>query len=167
MKLQSSQIFSSWCWTLLRSRSVARRARIQEFTFSRRRHSLRITIGCRTCTYPSIHFFVSRSRSVARRARSPSIHFFVSRSRSVARRARIQEFVCVVYGVHCVRCGVLSCAGVWVWLWVLVCKLCCVCVSRGTPPPSSLCAGSKRLRVYRQNARMCSTCGRCAGTHGC
>ena len=31
------------------------------------------------------------------------------------------------------------------------------------PPP---CAGSKRLRVYRQNARMCSTCARFAGIHG-
>ena len=28
------------------------------------------------------------------------------------------------------------------------------------------CVGSKRLRVNRQNARMCSTCERFAGTHG-
>ena len=32
---------------------------------------------------------------------------------------------------------------------------------RGLP-----CVGSKRLRVYRQNARMCSTCARFAGTTG-
>ena len=32
---------------------------------------------------------------------------------------------------------------------------------------TSLCVGSKRIRVYRQNARFCSTCGRFAGTRGC
>ena len=31
---------------------------------------------------------------------------------------------------------------------------------------TSPCVGSKRFRVYKQNARMCSTCGRFAGTHG-
>ena len=36
-----------------------------------------------------------------------------------------------------------------------------MCVGSKRPP----CAGSKRLRVYQQNARMCSTCERFAGTH--
>ena len=36
-------------------------------------------------------------------------------------------------------------------------------VCRFSTPP---CVGSKRLHVYRQNARMCSTRGRFAGTHG-
>ena len=31
---------------------------------------------------------------------------------------------------------------------------------------TSPCVGSKRFRVYRQNACMCSTCARFAGTHG-
>ena len=31
---------------------------------------------------------------------------------------------------------------------------------------TSPCVGSKRFRVYRQNARMCSTCARVARTHG-
>ena len=35
-------------------------------------------------------------------------------------------------------------------------------LARGKPP----CVGSKRLRVYGQNARMCSTCARFARTHG-
>ena len=31
---------------------------------------------------------------------------------------------------------------------------------------TSRCVGPKRFRVYRQNARMCSTCARFASTHG-
>ena len=67
-----------------------------------------------------------------------------------------------------------------VWYVCVVCVVCavwCVCVvcvwrglARGTPPvcrlKTSPCVGSKRIREYRENARVCSTCGRFAGTHG-
>ena len=65
-------------------------------------------------------------------------------------------------------CGVLCCV---VCVWCVV----CVCVvwrglARGKAPvcrfKKSPCVGSKGLRVYRQNARMCSTCARLARTHG-
>ena len=73
-------------------------------------------------------------------------------------------------------CGVLYCCG----LWCVVCGVCGVCVwcvwcvwrGLGTRKNSvcrfktSPCVGSKRFRVCRQNARMCSTCARFAGTHG-
>ena len=57
-------------------------------------------VGCRLCTYPSIHFFVSRSRSVVD-------------------CAHIQAFVCVV----CDMCGVRV-----VCVYVYVCVVCCACV---------------------------------------
>ena len=73
------------------------------------------------CTYPSIHFFVSRSRSVVDCARVQAFTFLLtktlSRSRSVV--------WCVVWcGVVCVVCGVL-----W-WCVVVVCVCCCVVVVR-------------------------------------
>ena len=58
----------------------------------------RIMVGCWRSTYPSIHFFVSRSRSVVRGA-----------------------VVCVVFVVCCVGVGVWSC-----WCCVL-CVLVCWC----------------------------------------
>ena len=73
-------------------------------------------------------------------------------------------FWCCVVLCCVVMCGVGAGVGVCVW---------CVCgaawhaekhaVCRFKTSP---CVGSKRLRVYRQNARMCSTCARFASTHG-
>ena len=93
-----------------------------------------------------------------------------------------------------VCCGELLCVCryvlCWCWCWCgnvwcvcrYVCNVWCVCgvvcvlsvwrgLARGKPPvcrlKTSPCVGSKRIRVYRQNARMLNTCGRSAGTHGC
>ena len=62
----------------------------------------------------------------------------------------------------CVQCVCNAC------FVSVVCGAWCVCGVFGAAwhaekPP---CVGSKRLRVYRQNARMCSTCARFASTHG-
>ena len=97
--------------------------------------------------------------------------------------------VCCVRGVWCVWCGV-SARGVCVCVCCVsvrgvcgvcgVCVLCVLCVcavwcmwrglARGKPLvcklKTSSCESSKRLRVYQQNARMCSTCARFASTHG-
>ena len=63
----------------------------------------------------------------------------------------------------------------WCWCWCAMCDAWCLwCVWRGLARGKTPCEGSKRLRVllqqrfcvYRQNARMCSTCARFAGTHG-
>ena len=59
--------------------------------------------------------------------------------------------VCCVCGVVCVVC---------VWRGVARGKK-KVCKFKTSP-----CVGSKRIRVYRQNARMCSTYARFASTHG-
>ena len=88
--------------------SVVRGAHIQAFTFR-----LKITVGCLTSTYPSIHVETpSRSRSVVDCARVQAFTFLLtktlSRSRSVV--------WCVVWCVLVVCCG-----GVVVVLW-----LCCV-----------------------------------------
>ena len=58
---------------------------------------------------------------MVRRCTYPSIHFFVSRSRSVVDCARVQAFVCVV----CDMCGVRV---VCVRVCVCVCVVCCACV---------------------------------------
>ena len=101
--------------------------------------------------------------------------------------------VCVCWCVRCGVCaesvcgmcvfvfwcsGVLCCVvmcGCWCWCWCAMCGVWCLwclwrALARGKPP----CEGSKRLHVqvqkrfcvYRQNARMCSTCARFASTHG-
>ena len=53
-------------------------------------------VGCLRCTYPSIHFFVSRSWSLPDKHISKHSLFFIAlklwRSRSVARRGHIQAF---------------------------------------------------------------------------
>ena len=59
---------------------------------------------------------------------------------------------CVVRGV----CVLSVCGAAWHAEKPSVCRL-----------KTFLCVGSKRIRVYRQNARICSTCGRFAGTRGC
>ena len=74
---------------------------------------------------------------------------------------------CVVCNVWCVVsrdmyyiCGVVCC----------VCCVCGRCLARGKLPvcrfKTSPCAGSKRIRVYRQNARMLNTFARFARSHG-
>ena len=85
--------------------------------------------------------------------------------------------MCVLcFGVVVLWCAVLCCY-VWVLVPVLVRGVCCVrCDVCGAAWraeknhvcrfKTSPCVGSKRFRVYRQNARMCSTCARFAGTHG-
>ena len=75
--------------------------------------------------------------------------------------------VCVVSVLVLVcMCGALCVVGVQC---VLVCVgVQCVGVSRRPPLPTPLpapCVSSKRLRVNRQNARMCWACARFAGTH--
>ena len=87
----------------------------------------------------------------------------------------------LVFGAQC--CGVCG-----VCAWCVLCVRCgvwclwCLCVWRGLArgktsrvqvPNASVCTfktlpcvGSKRLRVYRQNARMLNTCARVAGAHG-
>ena len=71
-------------------------------------------------------------------------------------------------------CGAL-CA--WCVCWVVWCLRCAVCAVCGAAWhaentsecrfKTSPCVGSKRIRVYRQNARMLNTCARFAGIHGC
>ena len=78
--------------------------------------------------------------------------------------------VCCMWCVVCcgVVCSVVVC-GV-VWCCVVLCgvvrlgmrKTPSVCRFKKTPP----CVRSRRLRVYRGNARMFNTCGRFPGTHG-
>ena len=69
------------------------------------------------------------------------------------------------------RCGSWSFdRGAHIQAFVFVCVVCVVCLlcvaQLGTRKPLPLpCVGSKRLRVYRQNARMLNTCARFAGTH--
>ena len=72
-------------------------------------------------------------------------------------------------------CCVLWCRYVWcLWCVCVLCVCGVVCVARlGTRETpvcrfnKSPCVGSKRIRVYRQNARMLNTCARFAGIHGC
>ena len=81
-------------------------------------------------------------------------------------------FVCgvCVECVSCVLCCVVVCCVVLCgcWCWCAMC-VCCAwvsvwCVARlGTREKTCT---SKGLRVYCQNARTCSTCGRFAGAHG-
>ena len=70
-------------------------------------------------------------------------------------------------GVQCVVCGCGVC-GVCVCAWCVLCVrrgVCCVWrgLARGKNPP---CVGSKRIGVYRQNARMLNTSACFANTHG-
>ena len=130
----------------------------------------------RRCTYPSIHFFVSRSRSVVDCALC-GVVWYVWCESGVCVRVRVCVCVCVC--VVCVCVCVLTwlyacdvCCGVYVVLWC--CVFCWRCVWCGvvlccfvwcgaarhaenssacrfkTPP----CVRSRRLRVYRENARM-------------
>ena len=63
---------------------------------------------CSRCTYPSIHFFVSRSRSVVDCAHVRAFTMKLSRSWSVVRGAVVCDVLCVVW-VHegVVLCDVL------------------------------------------------------------
>ena len=141
---------------------------------------------------------------MVRRCIYPSFHFFVSRSRSVARRVRVQAFVCVMCAcnvvcvcalcVVCDMCGVCMCrvvCRVVCRAWLCVCVesvwdgrfvfLCCgvlscvvvcgvglcvglcvvcrgaflLCLAQKTLP----CVRSKRSRVYFQNARVTKDTG--------
>ena len=73
---------------------------------------LKITVGCLTSTYPSIHFFVTRSRSVACGAHIRAFTFLLTKTLSRSRS--------VVWCVHVVLCVVLV-------VCVLLCCVCCVC----------------------------------------
>ena len=70
-----------------------------------------VRVGCSRCTYPSFHFFVSRSRSIVDCARVQAFTFLLtktlSRSRSVV--------WCCVWCWWCVRCFVVvvHVCGVW------------------------------------------------------
>ena len=87
---------------------------------------------------------------------------------------------CVGAGIG-VQCVVRCVRGVYVWCvaCVLGCVLClwkavggvCGAAWHAEKPSvcrfkTSPCAGSKRIHVYQQNARMLNTCARFAGTHG-
>ena len=103
MKLHTLQIMQILLkMTLAGSWSVISGAHIQAFTFFHGVHTLKITVGCPTRTYPSIRtkkkkklaLTLSRSQSVARRGRIQAFTFLLvkalSRSRSAARRTRVQ-----------------------------------------------------------------------------
>ena len=83
---------------------------------------LKITVGCLTSTYPSIHFFVSRSRSVVDCARVQAFTFLLTKTLS---RSRSVVWY-VVWCVCSVWCGVCV-----VVLWWCVCVVCVVCVLCG------------------------------------
>ena len=133
------------------------------------------------CTYPSIHFFVSRSRSVVDCAHIRAFTFLLtktlSRSRSVV---DCVVSVCVYTwcgGVCVCTCGVVCTCCVVCCVVVLWCCVWCVVVwyvarlgarKKSTPvfmSSSPPCVHSKCLRVYWQDARMLNTSGRFAGAH--
>ena len=95
-------------------------------------------VGCSRCTFPSIHFFVSRSRSEHPRCTYPSIHVeTLSKSRSVVRGVVVCCgcmrvlccvvccMVCVCFVVVLVLVLVFGGGGVVWWLWYVV-GCCCV-----------------------------------------
>ena len=115
----------------------------------------KITVGCPSCTYPSLHYFVSKSRSVAR-------------------RARVQAFVCVcnVCGVCvvcgggvCVQCGVVSVCIVRGGVWCVVSCRVVSCLVLSCLVLSCLvlcwCVGVCGVCVARLGTRE-NTCGRFA-----
>ena len=83
----------------------------------------------RRCTYPSIHFFVSRSRSVVDCAHIQAFTFLSTKTLSSSRSV-------VDCALGFVWCGVVLCGVVWfVYVWcgvvcvcVFVCVFVCVCV---------------------------------------
>ena len=105
---------------------------------------LKITVGCLTNTYPSIHVEDTLKITVACGAHIRAFTFLLtktlSRSRSVARCAHIQAFAktlkitvgCLVCGVVCVArvvCRVL-CVCMWCVCVHVVCVCACVVVAR-------------------------------------
>ena len=64
--------------------------------FSLDEDTLKITVGCRLCAYPSIHFSLDEDTLKITvgclTSANPSVHIKLSRSRSVARCAHIQAF---------------------------------------------------------------------------
>ena len=75
--------------------------------------------GDRPSTYPSIHFFVSRSRSVVDCARVPALRVMCVVSVQCGRWWCVYVCVCV--------CRVVCCACVLKWLCVSVESVCSVC----------------------------------------
>ena len=59
-------------------------------------------VGCWRCTYPSIHFFVSRSRSVVDCARVQAFTFLLTKTLS---RSRSVVWCVVLWWCVCVVCG--------------------------------------------------------------
>ena len=74
--------------------------------------------------------------------------------------------VCLVLRVV-VWCAVSSLCGCWCWCAMRLLRL-CVCVVCGAAwhAAKKKRVRPKRLRVYCQNARTCSTCGHFSGAHG-
>ena len=65
-----------------------------------------------------------------------------------------------------IRVCVVCLCNVWCMVSVVCVRgVCCVC-GAAWHAENLPCVGPKRLRVDRQNARMCSTCARFARTHG-
>ena len=77
---------------------------------------LKITVGCRLCTCPSIHYFVSRSRSVVDCARVQIFTFLLTKTLSRSRSV-----------VWCVVWCVVFCVYMWCCVWCVcgVCALFC------------------------------------------
>ena len=131
---------------------------------------LKLSVGVRRCTYPSIHFFVSRSWSDVDCALC-GVVWYVWCEGGVCTCSCTCTCSCSCTCTCTLCCGVVcSVGGVWCGV-VLCCSVWCgaawhaenTSVCRFKTPP---CVRSRRLRVYRENARMCWTCGRFPGTHG-
>ena len=125
---------------------------------------LKITVGCRLCAYPSIHFSLDED----------TLKITVGCRLCCERVCTLGVVACVYLHValcvHVVLCVVLCCCVVVLW--------CCGCVVvwyvarlgarkkltvfMSSSPP---CVHSKCLRVYWQDARMLNTSGRFAGAH--
>ena len=95
-------------------------------------------VGWPRCAYPSIHFFVSRSRSVVDCAHIQAFTLKLSRNSVGSKHSCVccggdvcvQCGVCacvVVSGVLCVSVGVCVCVGMW---WCVRCGVCVLCVVR-------------------------------------
>ena len=97
----------------------------------------------------------TKTLPVVRRCTYPSIHFFVSRSRSVARRVRVQAFVCGVCAMCVLVCVVVvRCACNVVCVLCVWCVICVVCDMCGVCE----CVVSCVMRVLCVVARVCWEC---------
>ena len=88
-------------------------------------------VGCWRCTYPSIHFFVSRSRSVVDCARVQAFTFLLTKTLSRSRSV-VWCVVVVCCGGVLWWCVVVVCCGGVLWWCVVVVRVCGCVVKFGT-----------------------------------